>query len=101
VAGKTYGVSFNEYALWTNSGFVKSCRDATLHGTPADQKEFCEDGVAGIKAKIGKVKAGERVELLDPNECADEEMSSVRVLSGALKGETGCIAPSALSTVKP
>jgi hypothetical protein len=60
---------------------------------------FCEDGVSGVKPKMGDVGAGTEVELLDSKECGGD-MTHIRVLSGPFVGETGCLAPVGLTRVK-
>ena len=47
----------------------------------------------------GVVAVGAEVELLDSKECAP--MVGIRVLTGRIKGETGCISANALSSFKP
>lgn len=72
---------------------------AAMYGTKEDQKMFCETGFSGLKPKVGVLTAGTEVELLDSRECG--HMVHVRVLTEKLTGETGCVAGSALSSVKP
>jgi hypothetical protein len=93
------GEKRTQYPLWTSAQWADSCARAVMRGTPADQKRFCEDGFSGLKPKVGVVSTGTRVELLDSRECGD--MVGVRVVSGPLKGRTGCLVGIALSSNKP
>jgi hypothetical protein len=87
------------YALWTNRQWADSCAKATIRGTKTDQQTFCVDGFSGLKPKVGSLPGGAEVELLDSTECG--RMAYVRVLTGELKGEVGCIVAAALSSFKP
>lgn len=99
VPSKTMNIVVNKYALWTSRQFADSCAKAAMYGTKEDQKTFCETGFSGLKPKVGMLIAETEVELLDSRECDD--MAYVRVLTGELKSETGCITATALSSVKP
>jgi hypothetical protein len=88
------------YPLWSGQQALDSCSKAVSRGTKQDAKMFCETGFSGLKPKVGPITRGTEVELLDANaECG--RMVAVRVLTGALQGETGCIAAVALSSFKP
>ena len=69
---KTIGLRFNRYPLWEPK----------------------------VGNKIGKLNVGTEVELLDSAQCG-EGLVGVRALSGALKGESGCITGDALSSTPP
>jgi hypothetical protein len=97
--GTTAGIEFKGYVVWTNKGWAASCTKAILSGTKKAQEEFCETGLAGFKPKVGMVTVGTVVEVLDSRQCGD--MAYIRVLTGPLKGETGCISASGLSSVRP
>ena len=64
-----------------------------------DEREWCDVGVGGIIPKVGKIPHGTEVELLDDAECRD--MAHVRVVTGDMKGQAGCMVQRALSTKKP
>ncbi len=99
VSTRTAGIEINEFPLWTDRTWPDSCLKATLRGTQSDQKIFCEDGFSGLKPKKGTLTIGTEVELLDSHECGT--MAYVRVLTGPLSRETGCISANALSSIKP
>jgi hypothetical protein len=100
VASRTsLGDKLDHYPLWTSRQFADGCARAVISGTRAQQKEFCEDGFAGLKPKVGMLTLGVEVELLDTRECTP--MASVRVLTGPLAGESGCVVANALSSIKP
>src|ERR1700720_2636356 len=40
VSSTTHGITFNEYALWTDAGWADSCSRAVIGGTRADQQRF-------------------------------------------------------------
>ena len=81
-------------------GTTHSCMKAVISGTKEQQETFCEKGFSGLKPKVGTVPVRTEVEVLDSSaDCGD--MVHVRVLTGQLKGEVGCITPSALSNIKP
>jgi hypothetical protein len=87
------------YPLWTSQLALDSCSKAVLRGTKADAKMFCETGFSGLKPKLGLLPRATEVELLDANaECG--RMVAVRVLTGELKGEVGCVPAAALSSFK-
>ena len=86
-----------EYTLWTSYTASVNCARALLAGR--DEREWCEVGVQGITPKIGKLGHGVEVELLADAECRD--MAHVRVATGPLKGESGCVVARALSPHKP
>lgn len=71
-----------------------------LKGSPNGIRRFCEDGFTGEKSRIGTLRVGDEIELIDSRECGDI-MSRVRVIKGKLSGELDCMASDALSTVKP
>ena len=87
------------WALWANWDTFNTCARATIRGTPADQRMFCQDGVAGVKPRVGELAPGTLVERLDSRTC--REMVTIRVGEGPLKGETGCISANALTSTKP
>ena len=85
--------------LWTDASWAASCTKATVSGSMTDKTRFCDEGFSGMKPKVGTVEIGAEVEVLDSSQCRD--MAHVRVLTGSLKNETGCIVASALSNTKP
>ena len=87
------------FVLWTSLVSFNNCIQAITRGTEQSRRQFCEDGVSGVRPKVGDVGAGTEVELLDSKECGGE-MTHIRVLSGPYMGETGCLAPMGLSRVK-
>jgi len=87
------------FVLWANLVSFNNCIQALTRGAERDRRMFCEDGVAGMKPKVGEVEAGTEVELLDSKECGND-MTHVRVLAGSLRGETGCLAPIGLTRIK-
>jgi len=107
-----FGTTESHY-LWRSFSDFDTCtratKDAIINGgvKTVEQLEsnpnvvmFCETGVVkGFKPKIGSLNTGVQVELLDSKECV--KMVFVRVLTGTVKGETGCIAAEALSSIKP
>jgi hypothetical protein len=86
-----------EYTLWTSYAASINCAKALLAGR--DEREWCDVGVSGIVPKVGKVKHGTEVELIEDDKC--EDMAHVRVLTGDMVGQTGCMVQRALSTKKP
>jgi hypothetical protein len=86
-----------EYTLWTSYTASVNCARALLYGT--DWRQWCEDGVAGMKPKVGSLGHGVEVEVLDGAECRD--MVHARVLTGPLKGAVGCIVARGLSVSRP
>lgn len=86
-----------EFTLWSSYMASINCGRALINGW--DQREWCEEGVAGIKPKIGGLAHGTEVEVIDGTECRD--MVQVRVLAGDLKGKVGCVVSRALSETKP
>ena len=86
-----------EFTLWTSYTASVNCAKALLAGR--DEREWCEVGVGGITPKVGKVGHGTEVELLDDAECRD--MAHVRIMTGNMKGQAGCMVQRALSTKKP
>ena len=86
-----------EFTLWTSYTASVNCARALLAGR--DEREWCEVGVGGITPKVGKVGHGTEVELLDDAECRD--MAHVRIVTGNLKGQHGCMVQRALTTKKP
>jgi hypothetical protein len=99
VASNTAGIEFKQYPLWANKGAADGCSKARSWGTKKDQEELCETSVRGWKPKVGPITVGTIVELLDSRACG--EMAYIRVLTENFKGETGCIAADALSSVQP
>jgi hypothetical protein len=87
------------FVLWTSLVSFNNCVQAITRGTEQSRRMFCEDGVSGVKPKVGDVGAGTEVELLDSKECGGD-MTHIRVLSGPYVGETGCLAPMGLTRVK-
>jgi len=86
-----------EFTLWTSYAASVNCARALLAGR--DEREWCEVGVGGIVPKVGKIGHGTEVELLDDAECQD--MAHVRIVTGTMKGQVGCMVQRALSTKKP
>jgi hypothetical protein len=86
-----------EFTLWTSYTASVNCARALLAGR--DEREWCDEGVAGITPKVGRVGHGTEVELLDGTECRD--MAHVRIMTGPLQGRVGCIVARALSVRKP
>lgn len=86
-----------EYTLWTSYTASVNCAKALLYGS--DWRQWCEDGVAGMKPKVGSLGHGTEVEVLDDAECRD--MVHARVLTGPLKGQVGCIVARGLSVGRP
>jgi hypothetical protein len=86
-----------EFTLWTSYTASVNCAKALLAGR--DEREWCEVGVGGIVPKIGRVGHGTEVELIDDGECRD--MAHVRILTGEMKSQVGCVVQRALSTKKP
>jgi hypothetical protein len=100
VPSKVAGQMTTEYALWSSAESADLCARAWIGGTAQDRRRFCEEGVVpGVKPRVGALAVGMEVELLDSREC--RRMAHVRVLTGPLKGKTGCIAAQALSSIKP
>lgn len=94
------GPSPGGYPLWSNWVSFNNCaRALTRGGSPADVQMFCQDGFSGIKSKVGALGPGTTVERLDTTECRD--MVRIRVVTGELKGQTGCISGDALTSIKP
>lgn len=88
------------WPVWTSRSFAESCGRALMSRSKEAIQEFCEEGFAGLKPKVGYVTTGDEVELLDAGDCG-RIMVYVRVLTGPVKGEVGCIPSSALSSFKP
>ena len=86
-----------EFTLWTSYTASVNCARALLAGR--DEREWCDVGVGGITPKVGKIGHGTEVELIDDAECRD--MAHVRIMTGDMKGRTGCMVERALSTKKP
>lgn len=86
-----------EYTLWTSYTASVNCAKALLYSS--DPRPWCEEGVAGMKPKVGSLPHGTEVEVLDGNECRD--MVHARVLSGPLKDQVGCIVARGLSAGRP
>ena len=86
-----------EFTLWTSYTASVNCAKALLAGR--DEREWCDVGVGGIVPKVGNIRHGTEVELLDDEECRD--MAHVRVVTGDMKGQVGCMVQRALSTKKP
>jgi hypothetical protein len=86
-----------EYTLWTSYAASTNCARALLYGY--DSRQWCEEGVAGIRPKLGGLAHGTEVEVLDDTECRD--MVHARVLTGPLKGQAGCIVARGLSFGRP
>jgi hypothetical protein len=86
-----------EFTLWTSYTASVNCAKALLAGR--DEREWCDVGVGGITPKVGKIAHGTEVELLQDAEC--EDMAHVRIVTGAMKGQVGCMVQRALSTKKP
>jgi hypothetical protein len=88
------------WPLWTSQLARDACSRALREGTKKEREELCDTDVSGLKPMLGSLPHGAEVELLDARgNCG--QMVTVRVLSGPLQGETGCIAGNALSRVKP
>jgi hypothetical protein len=86
-----------EYMLWTSYTASVNCARALLFSS--DPRPWCEDGIAGVRPKVGGLNHGTEVEVLDDDECRD--MVHARVLTGPLRGEVGCIVGRALSPTRP
>lgn len=86
-----------EYTLWTSHAASTNCGRALLYGY--DARQWCEEGVAGARPRIGTLSHGTEVEVLDDAECRD--MIHARVLTGPLRGEVGCLVARALSPSRP
>jgi hypothetical protein len=86
-----------EFTLWTSYTASINCARALLAGR--DEREWCDVGVGGITPKVGRIGHGTEVELIDDAECRD--MAHVRIMTGDMKGRTGCVVERALSTKKP
>jgi len=86
-----------EFTLWTSYTASVNCARALLAGR--DEREWCEVGVGGITPKVGKVGHGTEVEMLEAAECRD--MAHVRIVTGTMKDQVGCMVQRALSTKKP
>lgn len=86
-----------EYTLWTSYTASVNCAKALLYSS--DPRQWCEDGVAGMKPKLGSLSHGTEVEVLDDTECRD--MVHARVLTGPFKGQVGCIVARGLSAGRP
>ena len=86
-----------EFTLWTSYTASVNCARALLAGR--DEREWCDVGVGGIVPKVGKIRHGTEVELLEDAKCDD--MAHVRVITGDMKGQVGCMVQRALSTKKP
>jgi hypothetical protein len=52
------------FVLWTSLASFNNCVQAITRGTEQSRRMFCEDGVSGVKPKVGDVGAGTEVELL-------------------------------------
>jgi hypothetical protein len=89
----------NEFPLWTDASWSDNCTRAVISGTRENQRQFCDEGFAGLKPKVGILSAGTEVELLTGGRCRD--MAYVRVLTGPIAGASGCIVSNALSSVRP
>jgi hypothetical protein len=86
-----------EFTLWSSYTASVNCARALLAGR--DEREWCEEGVGGIKPKIGGLAHATEVELIDGTECRD--MAHVRIMTGPLKDRMGCVVSRALSENKP
>ena len=96
IAARPSGQS--KHVLWSSSVAARQCGHALLKNQ--DVRKWCEDGmIPGVKAKLGTLEPGTRVERLHSTECDD--MAQIKVLEGPLKGRVGCTNVSALTTVKP
>jgi len=85
--------------LWTDRAAATNCARATLRGTDQQRQELCEDGVGGVKPKVGLLDPGTAVERLDPEACGD--LVRVRVLDGPVTGGIGCISGGSLTRTPP
>ena len=99
VPTKTSDITISEYPLWTDASWYRRCTRAVTGGSRADQQRFCTDGFYDMKPKVGVVMRGDEIEFLDSRACSP--MVGVRVLTGKLKGRTGCLSATALSGFKP
>lgn len=86
-----------EYTLWTSYTASTNCARALLYGY--DPRQWCEEGVAGVRPKLGSLAHGTEVEVLDGTECRD--MIHARVLTGPSTGQVGCIVARGLSISRP
>lgn len=87
----------SEYTLWTSYTASINCGRALLYGS--DPRAWCEDGIGGLKPKVGVLDHGTEVEILDDTECRD--LIHARVVTGPLKGRVGCVVARALSPLRP
>jgi hypothetical protein len=86
-----------EYTLWTSYTASINCAKALL--SSSDPRQWCEEGIAGIRPKLGSLPHGTEVEVLEGTECRD--MVHARVLTGPFKGQVGCIVARGLSAGRP
>jgi hypothetical protein len=87
------------FVLWASLITFNNCVQATTRGTEQSRRISCEDGVAGVKPKLGEIDPGTEIELLDSRECGGD-MGSVRVLAGPYRGEMGCLASIGISRLQ-
>ena len=96
VPTKSSDVTINEYPLWTDASWYRRCTRAVTGGASReDRQRFCTDGFFDLKPKVGVVMRGDEVEFLDSRACSP--LVEVKVLTGKLKGRTGCLSATALS----
>ena len=86
-----------EYMLWTSYAASVNCARALLFGS--DPRAWCEEGVGGVRPRVGALSHATEVEILEDDEC--REMVHARVLTGPLRGEVGCVVARALSPTRP
>ena len=96
VATKSIAGLLTELPLWQDRFAANLCFDLRSK----DPRASCEQEQSGLKYRLGTLRVGDEVELLESRECG-QIMSRVRVLKGAPKGEVGCVTTDALSTIKP
>jgi hypothetical protein len=99
------GDTTRQYPVWTSRQAQEWCASTRWNrmfnrgATQQDEDQACRTGVAGMKPMAGMVTVGTVVELLDSRQCG--KMAHVRVLSGPLQGEVGCVPVEGLSSVRP
>jgi hypothetical protein len=96
VATKSVAGVLTELPLWQDRFSPNLCFDLRSK----DPRASCEQERDGLKFRLGTLRVGDEVELLDSSECSPT-MSRVRVLKGDPRGEIGCLITDALSTIKP
>ena len=96
VAIKTVAGLLTELPLWQD----RFSPDLCFNLRSKDPRASCEQERDGLKYRLGTLRVGDEVELLESRECGPI-MSRVRVLKAAPRGEIGCVTTDTLSTIKP